>query len=143
MPKMIFLNLPAHDIAASTRFCDAIGCRKNEQFSDEKASSMMWSDVITFQLLKREYYATFTSKPLADARAASGMLIALSCNSREEVDARVRTAAGVGGKADPRAPMDLGFMYNRAVEDPDGHVLEFVCMNPEGAMGGEQQAEPA
>ena len=23
----------------------------------------------------------------------------------------------------------MGFMYNRAIEDPDGHVLEFVWMD--------------
>ncbi len=36
MPKMIFINLPVTDLTASTRFYEAIGCRKNAQFSDEK-----------------------------------------------------------------------------------------------------------
>ena len=76
MTRMIFVNLPVHYLAAATRFYEAIGCHKNPQFSDEKASSMMWPDNITFQLLTREYYATFTSKPIADAHASSGMLIA-------------------------------------------------------------------
>lgn len=144
MPKMIFLNLPVQDLAAATRFYEAIGCRKNPQFSDEKAASMMWSDVITFQLLTRAFYATFTAKPLADAHAASGMLIALSCDSREDVDATVNRAAESGGRADPRDPMDVGFLYNRAVEDPDGHVLELVWLNPEAmAAGADLQPEPA
>ena len=51
MSKMIFVNLPVKDIAAATRFYEAIGCQKNEQFSDHQASSMVWSDVITFHLL--------------------------------------------------------------------------------------------
>ena len=41
MPKMIFLNLPVQDLAASVRFYEAIGCRKNDQFSDENAASMV------------------------------------------------------------------------------------------------------
>jgi hypothetical protein len=46
MPQMIFVNLPVKDLAASTRFYEAVGCVKNEQFSDDKASSMVWSDNI-------------------------------------------------------------------------------------------------
>ena len=29
MPKMIFVNLPVKDVAASTRFYEAIGCSRN------------------------------------------------------------------------------------------------------------------
>jgi len=46
-----FVNLPVADLAGAMRFFEAIGCQKNEQFSDENAASMMWSDTITFQLL--------------------------------------------------------------------------------------------
>jgi hypothetical protein len=139
MPKMIFINLPVKDLAASTRFYEAIGCTKNPQFSDENASSMVWSDAITFQLLSRDYYSTFTSKPIADAHKTSAMLIALSRDSREEVDAIIKAAAFAGGKADPREPQDLGFMYLRTFEDPDGNTFEPVWMNPE-AMAGEEGA---
>jgi uncharacterized protein len=137
MPKMIFINLPVQDLAASTRFYEAIGCTKNPQFSDKNASSMVWSDAITFQLLSRDYYSTFTSKPIADAHKTSAMLIALSRDSREEVDAIIKAAASAGGKADIREPQDLGFMYLRTFEDPDGNTFEPVWMNPE-AMAGEQ-----
>lgn len=131
MPKMIFVNLPVNDIAAATRFYEALGCEKNPQFSDEKASSMVWSEAITFQLLTREYFQSFTPKPVADARASSEVLLCLSCDSRDAVDALARAGAGAGGKADIREPMDLGFMYNRSVEDPDGHIFELVWMNME------------
>jgi len=43
MPKMIFVNLPVKDLAAAIHFYEAIGCRKNEQFSDHQAASMVWS----------------------------------------------------------------------------------------------------
>ena len=142
MPKMIFVNLPVTDLAASTRFYEAIGCRKNEQFSDDKASSMAWSDTVTFQLLSREYYATFTRKPIADAHQASGMLIALSSDTRDGVDAIIEAVASAGGKADVREPQDLGFMYLRTFEDPDGHTFEPMWMDPQAALGGDQ-AGPA
>jgi predicted lactoylglutathione lyase len=141
MPKMIFVNLPVKDLAAATRFYEAIGCEKNEQFSDQNAASMVWSDAITFQLLTHDYYSTFTSKPIADAHKTSAMLIALSRDSREEVDAIVEAAAAAGGKADIRERQDMGFMYLRTFEDPDGHVFEPAWMDL--AAMAEQQAEPA
>jgi uncharacterized protein len=128
MAKMIFVNLPVTDVASSTRFYEAIGCRKNEQFSDHKASSMVWSDTITIQLLARAFFATFTSKPVADAHATCQTMLCLSGDSREEVDAIAEAAARAGGK-DARAPIDLDFLYNRAFEDPDGHVLEVAWLN--------------
>jgi predicted lactoylglutathione lyase len=129
MPKMIFVNLPVRDLAAATRFYEAIGCRKNAQFSDDKASSMVWSDTITFQLLSREYFATFATRPIADARESIGMLIALSCESRAGVDAITQAAGAAGGKADIRERQDMGFMYLRTFEDPDGHVFEPMWMD--------------
>ena len=131
MPKMIFVNLPVTDLAAAIRFYEAIGCCKNEQFSDEKAASMVWSDTIYFHLLTRDYFKTFTPNPVADAHATSEVLICLSRDSREEVDAITEAAAGAGGKADIRERQDMGFMYSRAFADPDGHVFEPMWMDME------------
>ncbi len=127
MSKMIYINLPVKDLAAATRFYEAIGCGKNEQFSDHQASSMVWSDTITFQLLANDYFATFTPKKVADAHATSEVLLALTRDSRQDVDAIVEAAAAAGGKADIRAPQDMGWLYNRAFEDPDGHVFEAIA----------------
>jgi len=135
MPKMIFVNLPVRDLAAATRFYEAIGCEKNNEFSSETASSMMWSDTITFLLLTHDYFSTFTAKPIADAHQSCGALIALSCDSREEVDSLAQAAANAGGKADVRAPQEMGFMYSRAFEDPDGNVFEPVWMDMAAATG--------
>lgn len=134
MPRMIFVNLPVADVAKSTRFYSAIGCLKNEQFSDHKSSSMVWSDAITFQLLSREYFATFTTKPVADAHVSCQALLCLSQDSRTDVDSLAERANSAGGKADTRAPIDMGFLYNRSFEDPDGHVFELVWMNPNAEM---------
>lgn len=129
MSRMIFVNLPVKDIAASTRFYEAIGCTRNEQFSDEKASSMVWSETITFQLLQESYFSTFISRPISDARETCQVLLAISMESRAEVDALAEAAARNGGRNDIRETMDLGFMYNRAVQDPDGHIIEAAYMD--------------
>ncbi|AZO76281.1 MULTISPECIES: lactoylglutathione lyase [unclassified Bosea (in: a-proteobacteria)] len=126
MSKMLFVNLPVADLAAATRVYEAIGCTQNAAFSDHQASSMVWSDTITFHLLARDYFATFTAKPVADAHAGAQVLLALTQESRAAVDAVVKAAADAGGKADPRPAIDLGWLYNRAFEDADGHTFEAV-----------------
>ena len=122
MSRMIFVNLPVTDLARATRFYEAIGCRKNDQFSNHEASSMVWSESITFQLLTRDYFSTFTPKPIADAH-----------DSREHVDTVADAAAAAGGTTSILEPLDLGFMYNRALQDPDGHVLELAWMDMSAA----------
>jgi predicted lactoylglutathione lyase len=127
---MIFVNLPVRDLGASIRFYEAIGCDNNPQFTNDQAAMMTWSDTISFMLLTRDYFATFTDKEIADSRSAAEVLLALSRDSRDDVDAIVEAAARAGGRADVREPQDTGFMYGRAFEDPDGHVFEPVWMDP-------------
>ena len=126
MSKMLFVNLPVADLAAATRVYEAIGCTQNPDFSDHQASSLVWSETITFHLLTRDYFATFISKPVADAHAGAQVLLALTLESRAAVDAMIEAASGAGGKADPRPATDLGWLYNRAFEDADGHTFEAV-----------------
>lgn len=135
MPRMIFVNLPVSDLAAATRFYRAIGCTKNDQFSDENAASMVWSDAINFQLLTRAYFQTFTSMPVADAATACGAMYALSFDDRAAVDAAATAGAEAGGTPDGRPVMDMGWMYNRQIADPDGHVLELVWMDMSALPG--------
>lgn len=133
MTKMIFVNLPVTDLAAATRFYDAIGCQKNEQFSNDQASSMVWSDAIYFHLLTQNFFKTFTDLPLADARSVCGALYALSFDDRAEVDRTAEAARGAGGAVDLRPATDMEWMYSRQIADPDGNILELVWMNV-GAM---------
>ncbi len=120
MAKTIFVNLPVADAAKATAFYEAVGFTKNEMFSNEKASAMVWSDTINVMLLERELYATFTTKPIIDAKTMSGVLLALNFDSRADVDAITEAALAAGGR-EPHEPEDEGFMYSRAFEDLDGH----------------------
>lgn len=137
MPGMIFVNLPVRDFAFATRFYEAIGCRRDERFSDHQASSMVWSDTIAFHLLVTDYFASFAPRKVADAHAAVEVLLALTFDGREAVDAAVAAAARNGGKADVRDPVDMGWLYNRAFEDPDGHVFEAIYMDAESAASAQ------
>jgi predicted lactoylglutathione lyase len=128
MSKMIFVNLPVTDLARSTAFYEALGLSRNPQFSDETASCMVLSDSIFVMLLTHAKWATFTSRPIPPA-TASEVMLALTCDSRDAVDAMVAAAAANGGTADIDPAQDLGFMLNRHLADPDGHVWEAVWMD--------------
>ena len=135
MAKMIFVNLPVEDVAASTAFYEALGFEKNAAFSNEQASSMMWSDAIFVMLLAKPFFSTFTPKTIADARTTTGGLFALSFDSRAEVD-RITQAAIAAGGGEPHGPEDHGFMYSRAFEDLDGHGWGPFWMDPVAAEQG-------
>ena len=128
MAKMIFVNLPVADVAKSTAFYEALGFERNAQFSNEQGASMVWSESISFMLLDRAFFATFTTKPVGDAHASSNVLIALSYDSRAEVDAITDAAIAAGGK-EAHDPEDMGFMYSRAFWDLDGHGFGPVWMD--------------
>src|SRR5947209_14017875 len=111
MSKLIFVNLPVADLARATAFYETIGAKKNEQFSDGTASCMVFSETIHAMLLTHDKFRQFTPKAIADAKTTSEVLICLSAESREAVDAMVEEAAPAGGKADPCPQQDHGFMY--------------------------------
>ena len=136
MPKMIFVNLPVSDLARSVAFYEAIGGTKNPKFSNEQAAAIVFSDSIYVMLLTHDFYRTFTSKEIADARSSSEVLLAISCDDKAAVDAIVDAAVAAGGKADPGPKQDYGFMYGRSFEDPDGHHWEPHWMDPKAAQDG-------
>lgn len=141
MPRMIFVNLPVADLKRATAFYETIGAVRNPQFSDDTASGMVFSDTIHVMLLTHEKYRQFTSKKIADATTSSEVLIALSADSRADVDAMVEKAEAGGVVIDPTPVQDHGFMYGRSFEDPDGHIWEVFWMDVAAATrAGEQSA---
>ena len=126
---MIFPNLPVQDLERATEFYTNLGFEKNQQFSDENASSIVISDTIVVMLLQQDYFKTFTKKAITDTSSQTEMLLALSRDSKEDVDDLVDRAITAGGK-EPREAQDQGFMYGRAFEDPDGHTWEVFYMDP-------------
>ena len=129
MPKQIFINLPVRDLPEAKAFYEAIGAVNIPQFSDDTGACMVMSDTILVMLLTHAKWASFTQKPIADARQASEVMLALSADDRKAVDALVVAAGANGGKADVNPPQDHGFMYGRSFEDLDGHIWENFFMD--------------
>ncbi len=129
MAKQIFINLPVRDLAKSKAFYEAVGAVNNPQFSDDTSACMVLSDTLFVMLLTHPKWASFTKKPISDARQASEVMLALSADDRAAVDALVDAAGAHGGKADVNPVQDLGFMYGRSFEDLDGHIWETFHMD--------------
>ena len=139
MSRMIFVNLPVTDLEASMAFYKALGFENNARFTDETAACMVWSEVIAeraadykeainVMLLTHDKWRTFTSRPIPP-KTSSEVMLALSCDSRGAVDDMNNIAKKHGGTADINPVQDLGFMYSRALADPDGHIWEAFWMD--------------
>jgi predicted lactoylglutathione lyase len=125
---MIFVNLPVKDLKRATAFYEGLGYSINPQFSDDNGTCIEISYTIFVMLLVEAYFSTFARRPIADAKATTAMILALSADSREEVDGLLAKALAGGGE-EAADVMDQGFMYSRTFQDPDGHVWEAVYMD--------------
>nr|WP_205413158.1 MULTISPECIES: VOC family protein [Amycolatopsis] len=131
---MIFVNLPVSDLDRAKKFWTDLGYEFNPQFTDENAACLVFSDAIYVMLLRNEFFGTFTDKQIIDTAKSTEVLLALSAESREAVDALVDKAVAAGGR-ETRDPMDYGQMYQRVFEDPDGHNWEIMWMDPAAVRG--------
>ena len=136
MTQMIFVNLPVADLDKSKAFYEAIGFTNNPMFSDETAACMVLSDAIYVMLLTHAKWSSFTAKAIPDAKESAQLMLAINRDDRAAVDEINEKAARAGGKPDCNPKQDLGFMYGRSFEDPDGHIWEPFWMDPRAAQDG-------
>lgn len=140
--KMIFVNLPVTNLKASTAFYEAVGATRNDDFADDSAQMISFSDTIHAMLLTYERFNSFTSRTIPDAHATAQVMLALSEASREDVSATVEKALAAGG-SEPNPAQDHGFMVSRSFADPDGHIWEVLWMDMEAATATRSEDTPA
>ena len=130
MTQMIFVNLPVVNLAKSMAFYEAVGFTNNPHFTDDTAACMVLSDAIYVMLLTHDKWKSFTDRPIPQP-GSSEVMLALTCENRDAVNALVDAGAKAGGTADVNPPQDHGFMFQRTIVDPDGHLWEpfFMDMN--------------
>jgi uncharacterized protein len=133
--RLIFVNIPVKDLAASTAFFRTLGFSFDEKFTDESCACMVVSDQAYVMLLVESRFADFTTKPVADARSSTEAILCVSAESREAVDTFADAALGAGGSP-AGEPQDHGFMYGRSFNDLDGHLWEVMWMSPQAVEQG-------
>ncbi|MDT9593054.1 hypothetical protein RDV89_08245 [Nocardioides zeae] len=129
--RMLFVNLPVSDPAATRSFWSGLGFAINEGFCDANATSVQLNPLTSVMFLEHDYFHSFhgTTAPTS----GTGALYCLSAPSRDDVTALCEAAfaAGATRSADPT---DQGPMFGWSFVDPDGHLWEVMWMDP-AAMG--------
>jgi len=136
MSKKIFVSLPVTDVKASVAFYESLGFEKSPRFPDDTAAWMVWSEDINFMLLSRAKWRTMTTRPIPPS-TSSEVMLALSLDSRDAVDAMAAAAAANGGTADINPIEDHEFMYTRDLADPDGHAVGAMWMDVSAMPSGD------
>lgn len=93
---------------------------------------MEWSDEIVVMLITRDFHQSFLrDKEVADTQKTNAVLLALSMDSKEDVQKFADAAKANGGdyyKGSYGMPEDMMFGYE--VLDLDGNQWEPVWMSP-------------
>ncbi len=126
------------DLNRAIEFFTKLGFKFNPQFTDKNATCMIISEDIFVMLLVEEFFKTFTKKEICNTSKNIEAIIALSAESRENVDEMINKAIEAGG-IEPRKPQDHGWMYDRAFEDIDGHLWEIIYMNESGLKSNDTE----
>ncbi|MGH3925328.1 MAG: VOC family protein [Pseudonocardiaceae bacterium] len=127
--RRIFVNLAVTDLDKSVEFFTHLGFAFDPRFTDDQATCMIVNEDAFVMLLVEDRFKDFTNKAICDATTHTEAILALSAQSREQVDELVNKALA-GGGSPANDPIDHGFMYGWSFQDVDGHLWEAVYMDP-------------
>ena len=133
--RKLFVNIAVADLDRAVAFFTGLGFEFDPRFTDETATCMLIGEDAYAMLLVRDRFQDFTEKAIADSTEQTEAILALSAESREEVDGLVDKALATGATP-ANDPMELGFMYGRSFQDPDGHQWEVFWMDPAAVEQG-------
>ena len=142
MARMLFPNLAVSDLDRAVEFFTGLGFTFDERFTDDTATAMVVNEQAVVMLMTRSKFGEFATRELADPTKQTETILALSADSREDVDAFADRALELGGTP-AQEPMDLEFMYGRSFHDPDGHHWEIFWMDPVAVERGPAAAGAA
>ena len=139
MSRKLFVNIAVEDLDRSVDFFTKLGFSFDKRFTDESATCMIVGEDAYAMLLVRERFQDFTKKEIVDSTRQTEAILALSAESREDVDQLADKALASGG-SEANEPMEMDFMYGRSFHDPDGHLWEVFWMDmsavPDTAKAG-------
>jgi predicted lactoylglutathione lyase len=132
--RKLFVNLAVDNLDDAVRFFSKLGFSFDPRFTDEQATCMVVGEDAFVMLLVRDRFKDFTSKELSDPAWQTEAIMALTAESREEVD-RLADAALAAGASPASESTEMDFMYSRSFHDPDGHLWEVFWMDPSALEG--------
>ncbi|KRL33088.1 glyoxalase family protein [Liquorilactobacillus uvarum DSM 19971] len=118
-------------MSRSIKFYDALGFKKNAEFSNKNGTAMMWTENIWIMLLTHSFYSQFLKgQTIADTQKSNGSITSFNLESITAVKKFAQTAKINGGTF---YHVELGIpedqMYELEVKDPDGNLLSVSWMS--------------
>jgi len=129
MGTKVFVNLPVKDLSKTVGFFTKLGYKFDSRYSDDNSKCMVITDDISVMLLAEPFFKTFTTKEICDTRKSTETILALSADSRLQVDQILKKSIAAGAIEASKA-QDMGWAYERSFQDPDGHLWEVIYMDP-------------
>ena len=127
MHTSMFVSLPVKSFKRSKEFFTKLGYSFDEEFTDDVGGCLVLGDNLFAVVMEEERFKTFISKDISDSSKTTGVITALTVESREEVDRIVDRAVELGAR-EHGEPED-GFMYTRTFEDLDNHLWEIFYVD--------------
>ncbi|WP_394664779.1 VOC family protein [uncultured Chryseobacterium sp.] len=126
--NQIYLNLPVKDVQKTREFWTNLGFATNEEMSNDKSVCVVMNENIYVMFLTEESFQTFSERPLPNGDTTQ-VLVAISLDTREEVD-QVVNAAVANGATQHEEPQDYGWMYHNSFWDINGHGWNVMFADP-------------
>jgi uncharacterized protein len=123
--QQIFVNLPVKKLDRAIAFFLELGFVLDPRYTNANGACVVIAPSIHVMLLTESFFRTFTPRRVSDATVSTEVIVCLSLDSRDAVDAMVDRAIAAGGTT-PIQPKDYGFMYQHGFQDLDGHLWELI-----------------
>lgn len=132
MTKQIWINLPVKSAERSKTFFSSLGFKFSDGPGNTPVSACMLvgDSKVAVMLFEESSFAGFINNAsIADAHAASEVLLSIDAESKEEVDELARKAVEAGGTSNHQPSEMTGWMYGCLFSDPDGHRWNVLYMD--------------
>jgi predicted lactoylglutathione lyase len=128
--RFVFINMATKNVAAAREFYSKLGFEINKMYSTEQNVFIVIAENVQLILGEEGFFKQIgEQREFADATKVTEASVAVSVNSREEVDELFNAAIAAGGKqfGNIVEEKEIG-LYARAFSDLDGHKIDINYM---------------
>lgn len=127
--KFVFINLSTKNVAAARTFYEQLGFGINKDFSSDENVFVILNENVQLILCHEDFLRRLgETREFADATKVTEGSVAISMESREQVDELYNAAIAAGAKpAGDQEEKEIG-LYARAFFDLDGHKIDINYM---------------
>jgi predicted lactoylglutathione lyase len=105
MVTQVFINLPINSTKKSNPFFEQLGFKFNPLFSNDVATCLVINEHASVMLLEHVHFKNFTKKEIANAHQTTEVLLAITKNTKNEVDDFVVKAISLGQRKQEKLKM--------------------------------------